>query len=106
MGMILKDNEKGVHAEACRETFKLFTDFGHQSIELDWEKLEETYNLVRRLREHSPLPRVAKPRLKRCHYCKQPIPFGKARLHDARILGGTVLKRAWVGECCWDKRMT
>lgn len=56
MGEILADNDKGVHAEARRESFVLFTDFGDQRLELPWDRLAEASALVARLDEHSPHP--------------------------------------------------
>ena len=50
MGYVLDDHDKGIHAEARRESFLLYDDFGHGfHLELDWSKLDELAFLVRRL---------------------------------------------------------
>lgn len=53
MGFIIKDNGKGVHAEARRESFVIFTDHGDKRIELSWNQLEELKLLLQRLEEHN-----------------------------------------------------
>lgn len=50
MGFILDDHEMGVHAEARRETFSLYADFGEDwSVELPWSDLPELRYLVDKL---------------------------------------------------------
>lgn len=51
-GLILDDHEMGIHAEARRESFALYSDFGKDwSIELPWDDLRELSYLVRKLEE-------------------------------------------------------
>lgn len=52
MGCIMDDNNKGIHAEAKRDSFALHTDFGRESMELDWEQLDELILLVHRLKTY------------------------------------------------------
>jgi hypothetical protein len=54
MGLILNDNNKGLHAEARRESFVLYTDMGEDSIELAWELLDELELLVTKLKTKRP----------------------------------------------------
>lgn len=50
MGMILSDHDKGIHAEARRESFVLYDDFGDTfSVELLWSDLPELSYLVKQL---------------------------------------------------------
>ena len=50
MGLILDDHEMGIHAEARRESFTLFSDYGKDwNIELSWSDLPELAYLVRKL---------------------------------------------------------
>lgn len=51
MGLILDDNDKGVHAEMRRESFVLFSDFGDDRIELGYDKLDELKLLVDKIVE-------------------------------------------------------
>jgi hypothetical protein len=54
MGMILADNDQGLHAEAKTDSFCLFSDFGKDwSIELDWGQLSELRRLVGELTEYA-----------------------------------------------------
>lgn len=51
MGFIVKNNDKGVHGEARRESFTLFTGYGNQSIELNWSQLEEVEFVLNELKK-------------------------------------------------------
>lgn len=52
MGMILDTNGR-VHAEARRESFVIYDDFGKGfSVELEWDWLDDLEEAVRELREH------------------------------------------------------
>lgn len=54
MGLILDDHKKGVHAEARRESFSIYGDFGEGfDMELDWNDLPEVLYLVKKLVIHA-----------------------------------------------------
>ncbi len=55
MGYILSSSEgvgSKVHAESKRESFVLYTDFGDDSIELDWELLPQLIQSAQALQKH------------------------------------------------------
>jgi len=52
MGLIVDDNGRGIHGELRRESFSVFSDFAKEwDIELDLEKLDEFFLVVRRLKD-------------------------------------------------------
>lgn len=53
MGLLLESVE-GLHAEARRESFVIYTDFGRERIELEWSKLPALVDLALALRERAP----------------------------------------------------
>ncbi len=54
MGIIVKDNANGVHGEARRESFVLFTDYGCHSVEFYWKQMDELCQIIDRLKKHMP----------------------------------------------------
>jgi len=52
MGLVLQG--EGLHAEARRESFVLYNNFGDNRIELEWKLFDQLPLLVDRLREHRP----------------------------------------------------
>ena len=55
MGMIMNTPDgSDVHAEARRESFTLYTDFGHERIELLWKDLPHLKTLLADLERHAP----------------------------------------------------
>lgn len=46
MGLVLDDSERGLHVEARRESFVIFSDYGKESIELEYNMLAELESLL------------------------------------------------------------
>lgn len=50
MGVMMDDNNQGIHAEARKESFIICDDAGeHFSLELEWELLDELQMIVEQL---------------------------------------------------------
>ena len=52
MGFIHEDPIEGVHIESRRESLILFTDYGHESIELEYEKWEKIIPAIKEILEN------------------------------------------------------
>ena len=54
MGCVMDTPEGGVvHGEARRTSFVLFTDYGRESLELEWSQFEEVEAMLRQLRDYA-----------------------------------------------------
>lgn len=53
MGMVNPNPKKKLHAEARRESFVIYTDFGDQRMELSWDKLVALDEHLKWLKNHA-----------------------------------------------------
>lgn len=52
MGMILDDNDKNIHIECRSESVAIFTDYGDESIEIDFDQFKELKILIEKAYEY------------------------------------------------------
>ncbi len=70
MGFIL-ESEDDIHGESRRESFVIYTDYGEDRIELEWDKLDAMIRMAQKLKARhekqvsAPAPRYMMPHNRR-----------------------------------------